>query len=87
MCQKWNLELVAMVGVGSQEATGDGATACVCQVPVKAASSAAPAAPSPAPAASGSSSGISRPLLGVEAAMAAKLVKAQQQEYYKVGAP
>jgi hypothetical protein len=32
MCAGWGLEFAGMVGVGSQEAWGDGATACVCQV-------------------------------------------------------
>ena len=31
MCSAWDLEFTAMVGVGSQDRTGDGATACVCQ--------------------------------------------------------
>ena len=31
MCANWNMELTAMVGVGSQESSGPGATACVCQ--------------------------------------------------------
>jgi len=31
MCANWGLEFTAMVGVGSQEKTGQGATACVCQ--------------------------------------------------------
>lgn len=33
MCQTWNMQLVGMVGVGSQDRTGGGATACVCEVP------------------------------------------------------
>ena len=32
MCAGWGLEFAGMVGVGSQQAWGDGATACVCQV-------------------------------------------------------
>ncbi|MEI8348034.1 MAG: hypothetical protein WCG27_11245 [Pseudomonadota bacterium] len=31
MCQEWDLEFTAMVGVGNQDKTGEGATACVCQ--------------------------------------------------------
>ena len=31
MCQSWDLEFAAMVGVGNQKETGDGATACVCK--------------------------------------------------------
>lgn len=31
MCEKWGLEFTAMVGVGNQDRTGEGATACVCQ--------------------------------------------------------
>jgi hypothetical protein len=32
MCQSWDMDLTGMVGVGNQDATGEGATACVCQV-------------------------------------------------------
>jgi len=32
MCAGWGLEFAGMVGVGNQDAWGDGATACVCQV-------------------------------------------------------
>jgi hypothetical protein len=32
MCTGWGLEFAGMVGVGNQQAWGDGATACVCQV-------------------------------------------------------
>ena len=32
MCKNWELDFVAMVGVGNQGSVGPGATACVCQV-------------------------------------------------------
>jgi hypothetical protein len=83
MCKKWELEFVAMVGVGNQESTGDGATACVCQVPGKQAPVPAPtgsSAPPPAPAGSASSSALSPSLLASEAAMAAKLVDYQRKQ-------
>ena len=31
MCTNWGLEFTAMVGVGNQDRTGNGATACVCK--------------------------------------------------------
>lgn len=33
MCQGWGMRMVGMVGVGSQDRGGGGATACVCEVP------------------------------------------------------
>lgn len=35
MCRGWNMELVGMVGVGNQDASGAGATACVCELASK----------------------------------------------------
>ena len=43
MCQSWNMQLVGMVGVGSQDRTGGGATACVCEIPTPATGCASPA--------------------------------------------
>ncbi len=66
MCTKWNLEFVAIVGLGSQDATGEGATACVCQVPQKPATPASPPAGSAAP-----TSLLSTPIIAAEVVLRA----------------
>jgi len=38
MCRLWDLEFVAMVGVGDQGPASEGASACICQVRKSAAS-------------------------------------------------
>src|SRR6266542_452161 len=61
MCSRWNLEFVGMVGLGSQDASGEGATACVCQVQK-------PGAPPPASSGAAPTSLLSAPIVAAEAA-------------------
>jgi hypothetical protein len=63
MCRSWDMELSGMVGVGSQDATGPGATACVCQVR-RAAGAAAPTANDLA--ASGTSAGTAAAIVAIQ---------------------
>jgi hypothetical protein len=75
MCKHWGLEFAAMVGVGDQSETGEGATACVC---VK---EAPPPPPSASPATSGaaaSATSLAAPIV-IAAAQAAMLAARQQQ--------
>src|SRR4051812_36722178 len=71
MCSKWNLEFVAMVGVGNQDATGNGATACVCHVPQR-------ATPGSLSGGAGASSSLAGPIVAAEAAAAAQAAQQQQ---------
>ncbi|MGH7434337.1 MAG: hypothetical protein ACRENE_01530 [Polyangiaceae bacterium] len=75
MCSNWDLEFAGMVGVGNQDATGDGATACVCQVRGKATGSAG--------AAEGAAAGsIAAPITAAEAAAAAQAAQQQRMQMY-----
>ena len=65
MCQRWDMDLSGMVGVGNQDATGPGATACVCQVR-KAAG--AMTLPGNDLAASGTSAGTAAAIVAIEEA-------------------
>jgi hypothetical protein len=64
MCKGWDLEFAGMVGVGSQESSGPGATACVCQI--RGGDDEAKSGGQAAPAAS-----MAGPITAAEAAMAA----------------
>lgn len=63
MCKNWDMELSGMVGVGNQDATGEGATACVCQVRKAAGSATANDL-----AASGTAAGTSAAIVAMEEA-------------------
>jgi hypothetical protein len=65
MCRNWDMELSGMVGVGSQDKTGPGATACVCQVR-KAAGAATPSGNELA--ASGTAAGTAAAIVAIEEA-------------------
>jgi hypothetical protein len=67
MCRSWDMELTGMVGVGNQDATGEGATACVCQV-----RRAAAAATPTDLAASGTSASMSAAIVALEQAQRAQ---------------
>lgn len=69
MCEDWGLDFTAMVGVGSQGRTGDGATACVCQP-----------RPNKVSAVSGAASSASSLAGPIVAAQAAAAAAAQQQQ-------
>jgi hypothetical protein len=67
MCSKWNMEFVAIVALGSQDATGEGATACVCQVSAK------PGAPPSPPAGSAAPTSLrSTPIIAAEVVLHAR---------------
>lgn len=69
MCRNWGLVFAGMVGVGNQDATGDGATACVCQV-----------APNSEQTSGGSSAtaSLAGPITAAQAAAAAEAAHQQQ---------
>ena len=69
ICQSWDMDLTGMVGVGNQDATGEGATACVCQVRKP-----APPVASNEVGAQGTASGMAAAIVAIEAA------KRQQQQ-------
>ncbi|MFV2058625.1 MAG: hypothetical protein ACC707_19345 [Thiohalomonadales bacterium] len=82
MCEKWDLEFTAMVGVGNQDRTGNGATACVCQ-PKQNKQNAVPDG-------AGSTTSLAAPITAAElaAAQAAYMVRhqqhtQQQSSYYR----
>jgi hypothetical protein len=78
MCKSWNLQFAGMVGVGSQDSYGDGATACVCQV-----GSFAPQASSDkaggAMSGGATSASMAAPISAAEAAAAAAAAQRQMQ--------
>lgn len=69
------MELTGMVGVGNQDATGEGATACVCQVK----KTAAEATPTDLPA-SGTSASMSAAIVALEQAQEAQQRQSTNQK-------
>jgi hypothetical protein len=72
MCKNWGLVFAGMVGVGSQEKFGDGATACVCQVAQQPPASAAIGT-------QGSVAALAGPITAAQAAAAAAAAQTQRQ--------
>ena len=73
MCQSWDMELTGMVGVGSQDPTGPGATACVCELRKS------PAAASKSPVAeAGTTAGTAAAIVAIQEAE-----QQQHQNYYQ----
>lgn len=70
MCAGWGLEFAGMVGVGSQEKWGDGATACVCQV--------AQRPPAHSGGGGASAASLAGPITAAQAAAAAHAAQQQQ---------
>jgi hypothetical protein len=73
MCSRWGLQFAGMVGVGSQDDMGGGATACVCQVQP---------APGPPGLQAGAASSLAAPITAAEAAAAVQLGQQQQGGAY-----
>jgi hypothetical protein len=71
MCKNWGLQFTAMVGVGNQDTTGEGATACVCQVPARSTASAEQGG-------AAASTGLAAPIVAEAAAAAAAQQRNQQ---------
>ena len=75
MCQSWDMDLSGMVGVGNQDATGEGATACVCQV-----RKTAPAAASNDIGATGTAAGMAAAIVAIQEAQRQQQQQQQQQQ-------
>jgi hypothetical protein len=72
MCKNWDMELVGMVGVGSQGRSSEGATACVCQPSNRNGD--------PAGAGGATAASLGGPITAAQAATAAQMAAQQQQQ-------